>query len=388
MKTIFALMGYILTFTTLSAQDSAITAHHEGYIFKPAKVEASEERISKLSLPDGFAINVFARDLGAPRMMALSEKGHVYVTNRDEGKLYLLTDQDNDGSADSKQVVHQKDNLHGVAINNNYLYFITVTELFRAAINEDGSLQSPELIMDNLPDGGQHPNRTLYFGPDQQLYITVGSTCNACAEPNPENATIVVADPDGSNREIFAKGLRNTIGIDWHPQTGELFGVDHGIDWLGNTEQKEELNHLQAGNHYGWPYIYADGKKNLADEPKEGYSAFRDKATNPLLLLTAHSAPMNFKFYTGNQFPEDYKNDAFVTLHGSWNRETPVGYKVVRVIFENNRPASSEDFLTGFLVNNNRAQFGRVVGLAQLNDGSLLVSDDANGMIYRISYEE
>jgi glucose/arabinose dehydrogenase len=386
-KLIAALLSVVCLQGVQAQEDEPISARHEGYIFKPAKVEASESRVQNLKLPEGFSINVFASDLGAPRMMVLKDSSKIYVSNRDDGLIYLLTDDNADGEMDTKQVVVRKEHAHGMAIHQDNFYFITVNELYRAPIRQDGTLGKEEMLIEDLPDGGQHANRTIFIGPDEKLYITVGSTCNACDEPNPENATIVVADLDGNNRKVFAEGLRNTIGIDWHPETGELYGMDHGIDWLGNTEQKEELNKLEEGNHYGWPYIYADGKKNLADEPEEGYAAFREKATDPLLLLTAHSAPMNFHFYTGDQFPEEYRNSAFVTLHGSWNREEAVGYKVVRIPFEGSQPGEPEDFLSGFLTDDGKAQFGRVVGLLQMPDGSLLVSDDANGMIYRVSYD-
>ncbi|NJO03878.1 MAG: sorbosone dehydrogenase family protein, partial [Bacteroidia bacterium] len=193
---------------------------------------------------------------------------------------------------------------------------------------------------------------------------------------------------DGSDTTVFARGLRNTIGFDWHPDTGELYGMDHGIDWLGDEEQKEELNLLTENAHYGWPFIYGDGKANPADQPENmSYEEFSEKVTMPLLLYNAHAAPLDMIFYQGEQFLEEYRQDAFITMHGSWNRSEPVGYNIVRLRFENNQPVEFEEFVTGFLVDNNTSHFGRVCGITTHPDGSLLVTDDHNGVIYRIAYQ-
>jgi glucose/arabinose dehydrogenase len=287
--------------------------------------------------------------------------------------------------------VAKKPNMHGIAIHGGRMYLAAVTQVYAADIRENGTLGELQPIIDGLPDGGQHPNRTIAFGPDGMLHITVGSTCNACAETNEENATILRTNPAGSQRTIFASGLRNTIGFGWHPETGELWGMDHGIDWLGDQEQKEELNHLVEGRKYGWPYVYADGKINPADEPPAGVTPqeWAEQSEEPVLLHTAHSAPMQMAFYTGTQFPEDYRNDAFVAMRGSWNRKPPSGYEVVRIDFQDGKPVAFEPFLTGFLVereDGTHGMFGRPVGLAAMPDGSLLVGDDTNGVIYRIAY--
>ena len=245
------------------------------------------------------------------------------------------------------------------------------------------------MLINNLPDGGQHPNRTIAFGPDGMLYITVGSTCNACDEPNDEHATILRSQPDGSNRTIYAEGLRNTIGFGWHPQTRELWGMDHGSDWRGNDQPPEELNRIQQGEHFGWPFCWGDRRPDvyLSAEPKgTTKEEFCAKTQPPVLTYTAHSAPLGMVFYTGSQFPQEYRGDAFVTMRGSWNRNPPVGYKVVRVRYQNGKPVAIEDFITGFLNEKRTAQFGRPVGIAVAPDGSLLFTDDTNGVIYRMSY--
>ncbi|HEV7346899.1 MAG TPA: PQQ-dependent sugar dehydrogenase [Telluribacter sp.] len=321
-------------------------------------------------------------------MLVVSQTGNVYVTDREAGTVTLVRDADQDGRAEEKRTVLSLKQVHGITIHKGTMYLITVKEVYSASINADGSLGQPQMLINDLPDGGQHPNRTLAFGPDGMMYITVGSTCNACDEPNPESATILRANADGSNRKIFAKGLRNTIGFGWHPQTQELFGMDHGIDWLGDNEQKEEVNSIKQNADYGWPYIYGEGKYNPADRPPGDttYQQYLQKTTLPLLTYLAHSAPIAMIFYTGNQFPAEYRNDAFVALHGSWNRSNPVGYKLVRLHFENGKPVRFQDFVNGFLINNDNSMFGRPVGISQYQDGSLLFTDDYNGVIYRVAY--
>lgn len=366
------------------------SASIQGNVFEPALVPATDDRIAQLKVPAGFAIAKFADQLGKPRMLAVGSSGNVYVSDRSVGTVTLLQDTNNDGKVDAKRIVANIKDVHGLAINGTKMYMVAIKELYVADISGDGSLGTPQQLINDLPDGGQHPNRTIAFGPDGKLYITVGSTCNACIEPNKESATVLRANPDGTGRTVYAKGLRNTIGFGWHPETKELFGFDHGIDWLGDEDQREELNSIKEGADYGWPHIYADGKYNPHPRP-EGmtYAEYLAKTTLPVLLYQAHAAPLGMIFYAGStgtsNFPAEYKNDAFATMRGSWNRTQPSGYSVVRVHFENNKPVRVDDFVTGFLVNNNRAQFGRPVGIATLPDGSLLFTDDNNGVIYRVS---
>ena len=363
------------------------SAQVTGYVFRPALEPASDANIAKLKVPAGFKVGKFADNLGKPRILAVSDAGKVYFSDREAGTVTMLTDANGDGVAEDKKVVANIKQVHGLAIHKGKMYLVAVKEVYRADLNADGTLGTPQMLIKDLPDGGQHPNRTIAFGPDGKMYLTVGSTCNACPETNPENATILRANEDGSDRKVYAKGLRNTIGFGWHPETGELWGMDHGIDWLGDNQQEEEVNQIKQGADYGWPYIYGKGNYNPADRPKGDttYQQYLAKTTLPTLTYQAHSAPLMMTFYTASKFPAEYKNDAFVAMRGSWNRSTPVGYKVVRLHFENGKPVRFEDFLTGFTINNNRSHFGRPVGLAVHPDGSLLVSDDTNGVVYRVS---
>ncbi|GAB3341152.1 sorbosone dehydrogenase family protein [Larkinella ripae] len=393
-STLFRIVGiaFVLIAPRAFSQEGnkeVIAQQMEGHIFRPKQLQATSDNIAQLKLPAGFTIRKFAEGLGKPRMLAVSSTGTVYVTNRETGTVTMLQDQNKDGRADKSQVVAQKKNMHGITIRGNKVYLITVNEVYTAAIKPDGTLDSLQQIIKGLPDGGQHGNRTIHFGPDDQLYISVGSTCNACKETSDESATMIQAKADGSSRRIFAKGLRNTIGFDWHPQTHELWGFDHGIDWLGDEDQKEELNKISDGADYGWPYVYADGKFEMHFDPSGmTHEEYAKKTTKPTLLYEAHAAPMSLLFYTGAQFPADYRGDALVSMHGSWNRAKPSGYKIVRVRFDKGKPVKIMDFISGFLTDNNQAQFARVCGLAQLPDGSLLIAEDATGIVYRVSYSQ
>ncbi|MDQ3393442.1 MAG: sorbosone dehydrogenase family protein [Bacteroidota bacterium] len=364
-------------------------AKMEVAVFKPGKQDATEENIKKLKVPQGFKIEKFADNLGNARMMTTGKDGAVYVTARDEGNVILLRDTNGDGKADQRKVVAEKKDVHGITIHNNKMYLATIKEILRADIKQDGTLGKLQTLVNDLPDGGQHPNRTMKFGPDNKLYVSIGSTCNACEEPNPEHATILQFNAEGKERKVYAKGLRNTTGFDFHPATKEFWGMDHNTDWLGDDVSHEELNKIEEGAHYGWPYVFDDGKKMPHREPKEmDHEEFVKKTKLPVLMYQPHSSALSFAFYTKDQFPNNFKNDAFVTMRGSWNRENPTGYKVVRVRFdENNQPVEFEDFVTGFLLEDGKSHFGRLVGLTVHNDGSILFTDDSNGVVYRVSYD-
>lgn len=377
------------SFATGFAQqkDSILSATITAHIFKPATVDATDALIGDFKKPKGFTVKKFAGDLGRPRMMALGPNGEIYVTSREEGYVMMLKDENQDGIAEVKQKLLIKENAHGITVKNGMLYLITVNDVYKAKINPDGTLGNLEQIVKDLPDGGQHNNRTLAFGPDGMLYISVGSTCNACDETRDENATMVRVDSTGNGRTIYAKGLRNTIGFDWEPTTQTFYGLDHGIDWLGDEIQMEELNVIEENGNYGWPYIYGKSQYNLADEPPTmTYPEYAAQSIEPVMQLKAHAAPLDFKFYKGAMFPAEYKNSALVSLHGSWNREKPSGYKLIWIRYENGKPVAQEDFITGFLTDGNKEIIGRPVGLLELKDGSVLVSDDENGNIYRITY--
>lgn len=389
LKLAIAALATCFAYPAEAQQGDGTEVRYPVSVFKPNKVQPTAERVAQIVAPSGFTVQPFASGLGNARIIAVSDKGFVYVTRREEGDVVLLKDEDGDGKADGPPVVvASRAGMHGIAIRGDKVYLVTVKEVFVADTKEDGSFGPLTMIIGDLPDAGQHPNRVMAFGPDGMLYISVGSTCNACNESNPENATILRATPDGKSRTIFASGLRNTIGFDWSPQTGELWGLDHGIDFLGDEVQPEELNRIELGKKYGWPHVWGDGGLNPQSTPPGGITKqqWRDASTPMVLGYTAHAAPMQMKFYTGSTFPSDYAGDAFATMRGSWNRNPASGYEIVRVHFENGQPKTIEPFVTGFLTDGGKTHIARPVGLAVAKDGALLMADDANGVIYRVAY--
>jgi len=354
---------------------------------EPAMLKATDENMKTLHLPAGFHIAKLVEGLDQPRVLLAAPDYSVYVSSRETGTITLLKYEN--GAITKKTVASYKD-VHGMALREGELYFITIHDVFAAPIKADGTLGEAKKIISGLPDAGQHPDRTIAFGPDGWLYISVGSTCNECDERNPQQATMLRSHPDGSGLETFATGLRNTIGFEFKPGTNDLYGMDDGVDWLGNDGQREELNHIMQGKKYGWPYIFADGTKNLYREPPRPYTLedWDKSSERPVLTWTAHASSMQLLFYTGDMFPAEYKGDAFATMHGSWNRNPPSGYEVVRIHFENGKAVKIEPFLEGFLMKQGAqwARFARPFGLTQLKDGSVLLGDEQNGVIYRIYY--
>ncbi|MGX4643874.1 YbhB/YbcL family Raf kinase inhibitor-like protein [Massilia sp. SYSU DXS3249] len=358
-------------------------------IFKPNKVDPTPERMRGIKAPPGFTVTPFATGLKNARILAVAPNGDVYLSRRDQGDVLLLRDANGDGRADGAPItVANRAGAHGLAIRDNKLYLITVKEVFAADIKPDGRLGELKMLIGDLPDSGQHPNRTIAFGPDNMLYISVGSTCNTCNESNPENATLLRASLDGKQRSIFASGLRNLIGFSWHPQTGELWGLDHGIDFLGDNQQQEELNKIEHGKQYGWPHVYGANEIYPQSTPVGELTKqqWRDRSTPMVMGYTAHAAPMQFVFANRSTFPAEYRGDAFATMRGSWNRNPASGYEIVRVRFENGQPKAIEPFVTGFLTDGGKTHIARPVGLAFAKDGSMLMADDGNGVIYRIAY--
>lgn len=383
----FARGGIALACMVAPTTDAAEAKQVLSRTFRPEQKAFTEERLRQLKVPAGFRVTVFARNAGNARMMVTAPDGTVFLTRHKEGDLFALRDKDGDGRADEQAPVLKLKELHGIALRGNELYLATTRKLWRARISADGQPGQPEEFAD-LPDGGQHPRRTLGFDKAGQLYVSIGSTCNACEETNPEHATLVRMRPDGSQRSVFARGLRNTIGFAWHPQTGELWGMDHGSDDRGNDVPPEELNLIREGADYGWPFCHSSNQVDeVTNQPKQGSKEERcAKATAPVLTYQAHAAPIAFVFYTGTQFPEDFRHDAFVAFHGSWNRSPAAGYNVARVKFENGKPVRFEEFVSGFLIEGGKAQFGRPAGLTVAKDGALLISDDTGGVIYRVSH--
>ena len=390
MRTLLRVVTCMLVAYGASAEEARV----EGVAFRPERRDATEERVATLQVPDGFRVNVFARDLGGPRMMAFGSDT-LYVTRPEEGDVLALR-YGGATASERKTFVSGLAGVHGIALRESRMLLATPRQVFQIDLAA-GAAPQPRVLIDDLPDGGQHPNRTLGFGPDGALYVSVGSSCNACQESNPEHATLLQADADSGVRKVFAEGLRNTIGFAWHPASGVLYGMDHGSDWLGDEEPREELNQIQRGRHYGWPYCWNDRREDPVMKDPAGKAAERGATkaafcakTEPFVVgYDAHAAPIAMLFYQGETFPAPFRHAAFAAMHGSWNRKPASGYEVVMIPFDDaGRPTGFEPFLRGFLIENGAAHFGRPAGLAIAPDGALLVSDDANGVIYRVSYAQ
>jgi glucose/arabinose dehydrogenase len=350
-------------------------------------IDFAPSLLAQLKVPSGWKVTAAATGLGKPRMLCMGANGELYVTRRDAGDVLILRDLDGDNTFDEMQtVVAEFKGVHAIAIRDGWIYLGNNRELRRYKLNSDGSVGEMQPLLNDLPDGGQHPNRTMAFGPDGYLYYSAGSTCNDCNESNKESATMLRIDPVTWERTVYARGLRNTIGFDWHPVTGELYGVDNGSDTKGDGIPPEELNKIIKDGDYGWPLVF--GKQQVdetREEPggstKEAYA----KTTQPSILdLPAHCAPIGFQFFdSASIVPADYRDDALVCWHGSWNKKQPDGFKVQRIKFENGKVTGTEDFLSGFLSDDRRSRFGRPAGLA-ISNGVVYISDDANGVIYSI----
>lgn len=351
-----------------------------------AEAADAKMNLSKLHVPAGFKVEIYAEVPGA-RQMALGTNGNVYVGTRGN-KLYAVVDKNKDHKAD--QVVTILDDLkvgNGVAMYNGNLYVAEQNRITRyAAPDFDLTLpfkQMREVIYDKLPDKFHHGWRYIAYGPDNKLYVTIGAPCNICA-PQGIEASIIRMDPDGSHVETFAQGVRNSVGIDFQPDTNVAYFTDNGVDMMGDDIPHDEFNAApKVGQHFGFPF-YAGGDARQQDwknktEPKD--------VSFPSAELQAHSANLGFKFYSGKQFPAEYQGSAIIAQHGSWNRSKPVGYQLVRVKFDNQHHVTgTEVFIDGWL--NNGEIWGRPTDVLQLPDGSLLVSDDYSGVIYRVSYGE
>ncbi|MCH9698343.1 MAG: PQQ-dependent sugar dehydrogenase, partial [Gammaproteobacteria bacterium] len=312
--------------------------------------------------------------------------GVVYVGTRFNGSVYALRDVDGDGYAEQKYILANDLSLpNGIAILNNTLYVATFDRLLRWKNPSQhlDKIPDPVVLVDDFPHAKGHGWRYLKAGPDGKLYMSIGAPCNICKKPHPLYATLVRMNADGGEREIVAKGVRNSLGIDWHPDTGGLFFNENGRDYLGDDIPADELNHLaDKAQHFGFPYCHAG---DIADE-KYGKQKSCDQFTTPVWKYPAHIAPLGIHFYRGKSFPKQYHGQAFVAQHGSWNRSVPHGYRIVMLRFEQGMPVEEIVFAEGWLQDDEEV-IGRPVDIIELNDGSILVSDDKRGVIYRISYE-
>ena len=363
-----------------------------------------------LSLPAGFEINVFAKNIKDPRMMAFNKNGALFVSSSSSGSVFMLPDANKDGISETPVLISNQLNApNGLLFLGDDLLVANqngVVKLTQNPLDASSQWSAPKAFISNLPYG-HHTVKTIKIGPDNHLYINVGSSCNVCVEDDPLRATILRYSLDGkpagslvtvgrhAANPTWAKGLRNSQGFAWHPKTNAMYATNNGADMRSNTKNgkvnddipPEHINQIEPGQHYGWPHCWADPKnlKTLVEDANfVGSDNFCKSAKPPAITLISHSTPIGITFLDKTNWPAEYKTDAIVALHGSWNRDQLSGYKLVRIKFKENKPVEVIDFATGWLANNQA--WGRPVDVVTGPDGALYVSDDRAGYIYRITY--
>jgi len=337
-----------------------------------------------VTVPAGFRIDVFAEGLLGPRFMALSPHGVLFVAERGARRVVALPDTDGDGRADETTVV-AGDLVapSSLAFHEGALYVGETTQITQLVLDEARQAVERKVVVSDLPGGRGHSTRTVIFGSDGQMYVSVGSSCNVCLEDDPRRAAISVYPPEGGEGRVYAEGLRNAVGLAVNPWTGSLWATNNGRDRMGDDIPPETVYVVRDGADYGWPRCHAG---DILD-PDFGEPGSCEAVADPAVEMQAHSAPLGIAFYDAEQFPPEYRRNAYVAFHGSWDRTIPTGYKVVRVPVEGDQAVGQvEDFATGWLQPDGSVR-GRPVGVTLGADGSLYVSDDQAGLIYRISYE-
>jgi len=339
-----------------------------------------------LGLPDGFSITVFAKAPGARSLALAKDLGVVFISTRRD-TVYAIPLRDDDGLRPTYPVLRGLTSPNGIAWKDGYLYVVEQHRVTRYHVPSIDALTNakPEVLFDDLPDKDWHGNRYIRFGPDGALYVGVGAACNVCSLHGYEGSILKFTPGRWNKPEIAATGVRNTVGIDFHPATGQVFFTDNGADGMGDDSPPDELNALtEPGAHFGFPW-YGGGEDRA---PHFRLLPVPSGMVAPVVRFQAHVAPLGVDFYSGRMFPKTYQNDAFVAQHGSWNRSSPVGYQIRRVRFDTaGKVIGHEPFIEGWLRSNGDVT-GRPVDLEELPDGSLLISDDAAGLIYRVTYKK
>jgi glucose/arabinose dehydrogenase len=342
--------------------------------------------LNRIKLPQGFKIDVFA-EVEDARSIAISPSGTVFVGNKDGDKVYAVKDEDGDFKADKKWVIASGMNMpNGVAFRDGDLYVAETTRILKfndieSKLDNPGK---PDTVYNKFPEQDGHQWKYIAFGPDGKLYVPVGAPCNICDPEEEIYASITRMNADGSGLEVFAHGVRNTVGFTWHPDTKQLWFTDNGRDMLGDEIPNCELNVApKKGMHFGYPYCHEGSLKDPEFGDKEPCSKF----VAPVAKMGPHVAPLGVKFYTGGMFPATYKNQAIVARHGSWNRSKKSGHDIALVKLNGTTASSVESFASGWLDDKTQKVWGRPVDILQLNDGSMLVSDDHANVIYRITYQ-
>ncbi|MCC9136724.1 PQQ-dependent sugar dehydrogenase [Pontibacter silvestris] len=345
-----------------------------------------DKDLERIKMPEGFRIDYYAKDVENARSMALSPSGILFVGTRSNDKVFAVVDKNRDGKAD--EVVEVASGLtspNGVAIKDGDLYVAEISRVIKFANIEQTfrNKPQPEVVNDKFPTDAHHGWKYIAFGPDGKLYVPVGAPCNICKPEKPIYAAITRMNADGSGLEVYAEGVRNSVGLTWHPETKELYFTDNGRDMLGDNQPADELNRAtQKGQHFGYPYCHA----GTISDPEFGNERNCNEFVKPVTTLSPHGASLGLKFYTGNMFPQEYKNKIFIAEHGSWNRSEKIGYRIALVTLDGNGGATYEGFAEGWL--QGQEDWGRPADVLVMPDGSMLVSDDKNNAIYRITYSK
>ena len=339
----------------------------------------------RLRVPAGFRMSYYAKNIPNVRFMAIGPDGAVYASQPGRGSILRLPDANHDGIADTVIVaVSGLKQPHGLAFHKGALYVANTDGVVRVVLGANGVASTAPEYVNHYSGGGGHWTRTVVFGPDSAMYVSVGSTCNLCVEQTPDRAAVLRFNEDGSAMRVFARGLRNAVGLAFNPQTGALWASQNERDNLTPEHENlppEELNILKDGGDYGWPYCYG----NRIPNPEYNDAARCAGTIAPALEMQAHSAPLGMTFLSrATTFPPAYRGDLLLAFHGSWNRSAPTGTKVIRVRVANGRPTGAEDFITGWQAADGK-RWGRPADVVVAADGSVLVSDDAAGNIYRVS---
>ena len=345
---------------------------------------AAPPPVERLTLPPGFKVGVFAYPVPGARSLTLGSRGTVFVGTRDEGVVYAIRDEDHNGHAESiRTFASGLDRPNGVAFRDGALYVAEVSRILRFDAAESCLVGRGDarVVIDSLPRDRHHSWKFIAFGPDGRLYVPVGAPCNVCRREDERYASISSVDADGSKLAIVAHGVRNTVGFDWHPESRELWFTDNGRDMMGDDAPPDELNRAsRSGLHFGYPFCHSG-----VPDPEFGAGRSCREFVPPVQALGPHVAALGMRFYTGAMFPAEYRNQIFIAEHGSWNRTRKIGYRVSLVRLDGGRAISYEGFAKGWL--EGEQAWGRPVDVLVLPDGSLLVSDDEAGAVYRISHE-
>jgi glucose/arabinose dehydrogenase len=383
MRSIRVILTCVLTAAGLAAWNTPLSSASTREL-RAVAIHTDSALDGRLSVPPGFKVTYYANGLPGVRFMVVGPDKMLYVSQPRSGRIIRLPDRNGDGIADSVEVVVTGlHNPHGLAFHKGALYVANTDGVVRVPLGANGLAAGAPEYVNRYEGGSGHTSRTIVFGADSAMYVSVGSSCNICVEKNPERATVLRFNEDGSGKRIFASGLRNAVGLAVNPVTKAIWVTQNERDDLKPSHEDlppEEINILTDGGDYGWPYCYGTRIPN----PEYNDAARCAKTIPPAIPLQAHSAPLGLTFLTrATKLPADYRGDLLVAYHGSWNRNVPTGAKVVRIRVKDNQPVSVEDFITGWQTPDGK-RWGRPVDVAVAADGAVLISDDSGGAIYRV----